>query len=227
MELDALNLLNQALEIQRKRGEDFRVTEILSEVGNLWLKLGRQELAKRYLFQAAERFANLNNIFHYAKTLALICELYFDEPNFERLLQTAHEARNLESSEVDYHLDYHLAQVEYWVGMVRVEENNFAEAAASWQEALRRALNVNPVAFTELVDEISSQIDGISAEISPRIAVQLCEKLTSKLKKLSQSSDDTFPIKNAVDIFQRLRARLEGIEPVENEVSKLKEGSHG
>jgi tetratricopeptide (TPR) repeat protein len=170
-ELEAKSCLNESLEIQKGLGEDFRIAEVQSEQGELLLKLGRFEEAEMRLQQASDRLRRLGNIFYYAITLASLCELYYEKRDFDKVYHTAEIAKKADNGLINYQL----ARIELTAGKAHIDERKFSEAFDALCVASERALIFNDETFGEIRNDLLDEIDRITREIAPEVALQLCE----------------------------------------------------
>ena len=170
-ELRARLLLNESLEAHRGLKEDFRIAEVLSEQGDLLLKLGRLEEAEMRLQQAGERLRRLGNTFYYAIALVTLCELYYEKRDSDRVYRTAETARSVDNGLIDYQL----ARIEFTVGKAHIAEGRFAEASDAFCVASEKALSFNDETFREVRDDMFNEVDRVVQEIALEVALQLCE----------------------------------------------------
>lgn len=209
-EHEAKLFLNEGLRDYLELGEDFRVFDFLSEQGSLLLKLGSLEEAEMRLQTASNHFKDLENIFHYAHTLASLCELYYEKPDLKRVYSTAEVARNIDNGLINYHL----ARIEFIVGKSQVSEERYVEAVESFCTASHKALDFNYESFGEVCNDILDEIERIAREMTPEVAVQICDSYINYWDKQEKVSTKQRSIQEGTEAVLRKKEKIKAFMPI-------------
>lgn len=209
-ELEAKLCLNQSLEAHRGLEEDFRIAQILTEQGELLLKLGRFEDAEMRLWQASDRLERLGNTYYYAIALATLCELYYEKRDFKMLSQSAELARSVDNGLINSQL----ARVELAMGKALVDEERQPEAIEAFCMASDRALSFNEETFLEISQSVLNEIDRIARESGPEDALHLCAAYQAFWggKEIVPSSQ--WLVKKLLDSIARKQEEIRMLEPI-------------
>ncbi len=173
LESEAKQYLDEGLKIHGGQGEDFRAIDFYVEHSYLLLKLRRLEEAKPLLELAMHQYEELDNIFNYARTLALLCELLYEEKKVDSLNDIQNIAKSAKEKDNGL-INYYLAQIDFISGKAFADRRQFQDASRVWSLALGEALGFNSTSFNELAEKIFVEIERIMRETTPDEAYNLC-----------------------------------------------------
>jgi tetratricopeptide (TPR) repeat protein len=209
-ELKAKECLNESLKIHRSLGESFRIAEVLSEQGDLFLRLGKFEEAEMRLRQARERFWRLENVFYYAITLVTLSELYYEKGDFDRVHEIVEEITSCDNGLINYQL----ARVGLIAGKTHVKQGKYAEAADTFCTAMDRALKFNDQSFLEVYKEILGEIDRVTRNVGPDEALRLCESLIEFWESKEVASAKREIVQELLESVRQKQEEVRALTPI-------------
>lgn len=205
-ELEAKNLLNKSLEVYRDLKEEFKVAEILTEQGDLLLKIGQYAAAEERLVIARKSLMRLGNNYHYANNLLSLGDLYYRRERFDQIYPLVDELQRLENPEL---LNYALSKLELLAGKAQCAKKEFLAGFQAFYRASSSALKFNQETFREVRNDILS----FSGELPIHIIKRFFDEYTNYLKLL---------IEHAVDKnLELLHESIERVKQKENEMASL------
>ncbi len=150
-------------------GNDFREIDFFVEEGDLYLTTAAFSKAENRLELAALRYEEMGNQFHYFRTLAKLCELYFEmgEKYFpkiaqiERLIVRVVQDQAKEEYEKGL-LDYFLGKVYFILGKSNLCQMKPKEVVRNWNQALVIKLQFNPECFFETLSQIIEELNSFA-----------------------------------------------------------------
>jgi tetratricopeptide (TPR) repeat protein len=172
--------------------------------------LGRHSEAEIRLQQASGQLGRLNNVFHRANALAVLCELYYEQRQFEKLYETADVAKSIDNGLIDYHL----AQISLSVGQARFDQGEYAQALEVLCEASRRALSFNNLTFYEVQKDIMKEVDRILQLHSPRVALLLCDTFQKFWEGQELDSSQQSVVQESLQGFREKQEELKALGPL-------------
>lgn len=179
-EMDAWEDLEASMTMHRELKSDFRYAEVLTEQGELYLKLKAFDDALTSLWQAAELFARFPNHFCHANALAELAALFYETGEADQLLAMLEQTRAIASHSDDDDnadlLNYQLSRILYLVGRQHADAGKPEEAIPFLIEALERAQKFNWKTFKEVASRIE---DGVEHALDPTTRIVICEQLVS------------------------------------------------
>jgi tetratricopeptide (TPR) repeat protein len=167
---DARYHLNRSMYAHQRFGEDFTINRVFSEQGQLLLSLGRLEAAEARLLAASRELKKWNTVY-YAITLATLCDLYYQKRDFDKLFDTAEDAREADNGLINYQL----CRVEFLVGRARIDQEAYSEALDVFQAVAEKALDFNAQTFREVCEDISGEVGQAIQADKLGLALQVCE----------------------------------------------------
>ncbi len=206
---------NAQEKVYSRLGEGFRTAEYLGEAGRLMLAFGLFEEAETHLRLASKLFESLGNIFHYANAMAVLCSLYYERGqngDFDRVYEAAKKV-----SDVDNELiNYHLAKIEFIVGKVQIRQGGTLASANSFCSSSEKALGFNVGSFVENKDDLIGELEHIKLDVSPEVALQICDAYTNFWDKMEVGPEKQHAVKDALEQIRNKGEAIKALGQLEN-----------
>jgi tetratricopeptide (TPR) repeat protein len=218
-EAEAKQYIEAGLKDYGGQGEDIRAIDFYVEQGRLLLKLKRFQEARPLLELATQQYRDLENILNQARTLALLCELDYQErgPNyFDKIQMLAKFAADIDNGLINLSL----AKIDFIRGKALANNKDFPEAVKAWHSASAEALGFNISSFVELSKLISFELTQGIMGMDLKTADGLCESyikswedtLNDKMLKLA----DRKAVLSALGEFKHLQEEYKTIRASSN-----------
>ena len=211
-ETEALECFNEGLRTYSGLKEDFRSADFLSELGHLAMKIGRLEEAELRLSLASERYIEMGNVFYYANTLALLCELYYEkgeDDGYDRVYRTAELAKEND----DGLINYHLARIEHILGKTKIRQLQFEAASRSFCQSSEYAFSFNEQSFIETSEKTLTEIKRLQKD-RPEEAEMLCGSFIAYWESKEIESSKREVVQNTLKRFRRQLKLIKALNPV-------------
>lgn len=207
---EALKYLNESLEEHKELGESFRLAQILLEQAELLMRFGDFAEAENRLNQAIDSFELWGNQYYYLMGLAILCELYFKWKRYDSVLQTAATAM-----QAKYEFsNYQVAMISLVVGKTLIAQEKYEDAAEAFFSSSMRAIDFNAETFSEVQNEIESEVDRIALEVDPRVAREIVGSYADRIDNSGQKITSKSQYAQLPTKLRDKQNRIVGLEPV-------------